>query len=166
MRSRTADADIFQASEKFLLFRSIQFLGRFFIFHEFLISFFVTDFACITNCHALVIYIDHSRTMDDSYVISALRALGDPTRFRVMCLLAKAKRGMAAGEISSTLQVRQNTLSSHMSIMARCGLLVVTRQGRNIIYTADTRTARDITTQLFISICDVPQIGAAKLMKE
>ena len=147
-------------------FEASNFLGDSLYSMSFSFPPFITDFACITNCHALVIYIDHSRTMDDSYVISALRALGDPTRFRVMCLLAKAKRGMAAGEISSTLQVRQNTLSSHVSVMARCGLLVVTRQGRNIIYTADTRTARDITMQLLIGICDVPQIGAAKLMKE
>ncbi len=119
----------------------------------------------ITNCHTLVIYIDYSRSMDELDVTSALRALGNPTRFRMMCFLAKTKRGVAAGEISNTLQVRQNTLSSHLAIMIRCDLLVATRQGRNIIYAADTRAVRHLATKLLIDLCDVPQISAAKLLK-
>jgi ArsR family transcriptional regulator, arsenate/arsenite/antimonite-responsive transcriptional repressor len=103
--------------------------------------------------------------MDESDAISALRALGSPTRFRIMCFLVKAKSGMAAGEISNALQVRQNTLSSHVSIMIRCGLLVATRRGRNIIYTADTRTARNLATKLLVNVCDVPQTEASRFLK-
>jgi DNA-binding transcriptional ArsR family regulator len=52
--------------------------------------------------------------MDELEVISALRALGEQKRWRVMRLLVSSEHGMAAGDIAEALQVRQNTLSSHM----------------------------------------------------
>ena len=77
--------------------------------------------------------------MDELEAISALRALGEPTRWKVMRLLASKQHGMAAGEIAEALQVRQNTLSSHIATLTRCGLIDGHRQGRQIVYAADFR---------------------------
>ena len=43
-------------------------------------------------------------------LISALRALGEQTRWKVMRLLVSKRHGMAAGDIAEALQVRQNTV--------------------------------------------------------
>ena len=56
--------------------------------------------------------------MDELEAISALRALGEPTRWKVMRLLASKQHGMAAGDIAEALQVRQNTLSSHIATLS------------------------------------------------
>lgn len=44
---------------------------------------------------------------------------------------------MLAGEISDMLDVRQNTMSANLSILAQSGLIRNARQGRSIRYFAD-----------------------------
>lgn len=113
-----------------------------------------------------VIHIDHSRYMDEQEAISALRALGEPTRWKVMRLLASRQHGMAAGDIAEALQVRQNTLSSHIAVLTRCGLLDGHRQGRQIVYVADSGHVRRLAAQLLIGLGEIPESTAAKLFKK
>ena len=117
------------------------------------------------NCHTAVIHIDYSRSMDELEAISALRALGEPTRWKVMRLLAGRQDGMAAGDIAEALQVRQNTLSSHIATLVRCGLIDGHRQGRQIIYAADSGNARRLAARVQVSLCDVSESAAAKFFK-
>ena len=103
--------------------------------------------------------------MDESEVISALRALGEQTRWRVMRLLMNSSHGMAAGDIAEALKVRQNTLSSHIAALARCGLIDGHRQGRNIVYSADSRNARRLAAQVLINLGDVTESAARKFFR-
>ncbi len=112
-----------------------------------------------------VIHIDHSRNMDEFETVSALRALGEQTRWRVMRLLASKGDGMAAGDIAEALQVRQNTLSSHIAVLTRCGLLDGHRQGRQIVYVADPGNVRRLAAELLLSLGEVPEGTARKLLK-
>ncbi len=112
-----------------------------------------------------VIHIDHSRYMDEQEAVSALRALGEQTRWRVMRLLVSKRHGMAAGDIAEALKVRQNTLSSHIAVLTRCGLLDGHRQGRQIVYVADSGIVRRLAEQLLIGIGEIPESTAAKLLK-
>jgi ArsR family transcriptional regulator, arsenate/arsenite/antimonite-responsive transcriptional repressor len=76
--------------------------------------------------------------MDKSEALTAFGALGQPTRLDVFRLLVKAGGvGMFAGEIGDTLDVRQNTMSANLSILAQSGLIRSERQGRSIRYFAD-----------------------------
>ena len=118
------------------------------------------------NCHTAVIHIDYSRNMDELEAISALRALGEPTRWKVMRLLASKPHGMAAGDIAEALQVRQNTLSSHIAALVRCGLVDGHRQGRQIVYSADSRNARRLAAHVLVSLGDVSESTASKLLRK
>ncbi len=82
--------------------------------------------------------------MDETGMVAALKALGQPTRLRMMRLLANSPRGLAAGEIASALGVRQNTLSSHIAILSGSGLIDGERKGRSIIYAMERQHARHI----------------------
>jgi DNA-binding transcriptional ArsR family regulator len=104
--------------------------------------------------------------MDELEVISALRALGEQTRWRAMCLLLKSGHGMAAGDIAGALKVRQNTLSSHIAALTRCGLINGHRQGRKIVYSADSRNAGRLVAQVLINLGDVSESTASKLFKK
>jgi len=46
------------------------------------------------------------------------------------------REGVPAGELARALGVPQNTLSAHLAILARAGLVVGERQSRSIIYRA------------------------------
>jgi len=76
--------------------------------------------------------------MDKTSTLRALAALGQETRLDVFRLLVRSGRqGLLAGEIGGALDVRQNTLSSHLAILAQAGLITSQREGRAIRYCAD-----------------------------
>jgi ArsR family transcriptional regulator, arsenate/arsenite/antimonite-responsive transcriptional repressor len=104
--------------------------------------------------------------MDEFETVSALRALGEPTRWKVMRLLVSKPHGMAAGDIAEALQVRQNTLSSHIAALTRCGLIDGHRQGRQIVYSADSGNARRLATRVLVSLGDVSESTASKLLRK
>ena len=67
--------------------------------------------------------------MESEDAILALAALAQPTRLDVFRLLVKREpEGMAAGDIAKALAVPQNTMSAHLAILSRAGL--VRRQTR------------------------------------
>ncbi len=118
------------------------------------------------NCHTAVIHIDYSRSMDELEAISALRALGEPTRWKVMRLLVSKRHGMAAGDIAEALKVRQNTLSPHIAALSRCGLIDGHRLGRQIVYAADSGNASRLAAHVLVSLGDVSESAAAKLLRK
>ncbi|MFZ5704594.1 MAG: ArsR/SmtB family transcription factor [Pseudomonadota bacterium] len=73
--------------------------------------------------------------METNQAVTALSALALETRLDIFRLLVRAEpAGLAAGEIARTLDVAPNTLSSHLAILTRAGLLQSERDGRSIIY--------------------------------
>ena len=62
--------------------------------------------------------------MESETVILALAALAQSTRLDVFRLLVKHEpEGLAAGDIARAIAVPQNTMSSHLSILSRAGLV-------------------------------------------
>jgi DNA-binding transcriptional ArsR family regulator len=75
--------------------------------------------------------------MESEAAILSFAALAQSTRLDVFRLLVKHEpEGLAAGEIARALSVPQNTMSSHLAILARAGLVVSEREGRSIVYRA------------------------------
>jgi len=62
--------------------------------------------------------------MEVPHALAALAALGQPTRLEIFRLLISAEPdGLPAGAIAETIGCPHNTLSSHLSIMARSALV-------------------------------------------
>ena len=73
--------------------------------------------------------------MDATSALSALSALGQPTRLDAFRLLARTGAdGLPAGEIADRLGVPQNTASTHLAQLTDAGLLRREREGRIIRY--------------------------------
>ena len=73
--------------------------------------------------------------MDDSNIIEALSALAQPSRLKAFRLLVeKEPEGIAAGELARIIGVPQNTMSTHLSILANAGLITSERLSRSIVY--------------------------------
>ena len=67
--------------------------------------------------------------------VAALAALGQGTRLELFQTLVNAgAEGLSAGAIAQQLDVRQNTLSGHLAILERAGMITHRRQGRSLIY--------------------------------
>jgi len=92
--------------------------------------------------------------MEKEDALNALAALGQETRLDVFRLLVKAgKEGMSAGAISDALNVRPNTLSTHLGALSRSALVRAERDGRSIHYSADLATMQHLVTYLLQDCC-------------
>jgi ArsR family transcriptional regulator, arsenate/arsenite/antimonite-responsive transcriptional repressor len=104
-----------------------------------------------------VVHIDKSGNMDamDSTVtIAALAALAQTTRLEAFRLLvSREPNGVAAGELARLLAIPQNTMSSHLNVLARAGLVRSERHSRSIIYRADLVRFRDVVLFLIQDCC-------------
>ena len=92
--------------------------------------------------------------MDAPRALAALAALGQPTRLEIFRLLiASEPDGLPAGAMAEKIGAPHNTLSSHLSIMARSGLVRGTRDGRSIVYRANVDAMRDLIEFLVNDCC-------------
>jgi DNA-binding transcriptional ArsR family regulator len=61
--------------------------------------------------------------------------------------------GIAAGVIAEKIGCPHNTLSSHLSVLARSGLVRGAREGRSIVYRADVEGIRRLVGFLVNDCC-------------
>lgn len=107
-----------------------------------------------SHCHGGDIQFDYSRIMDQNDALAALAALAQTTRLSVFRLLVTAGHdGIAAGEIADRLNVRPNTLSTHLRLLTHAGLVRPFRSGRVIRYTANYARMRDLMAFLIRDCC-------------
>lgn len=109
--------------------------------------------------------------MDMKQALSAFSSLSQPTRLDVFRLLVRiGNAGMHAGEISTALHVRQNTMSANLSILHAAGLIRSEREGRAIRYFADMDGIQGLLAFLMEDCCGgrpelcdpvIAQIGCA-----
>jgi DNA-binding transcriptional ArsR family regulator len=98
--------------------------------------------------------------MESDSAISALAALAQHTRLEVFRLLVRNEPdGLPAGEIAQQADVPQNTMSTHLAILARAGMVRSERKGRSIIYRADLDRLKALTLFLLKDCCG----GSAEL---
>ena len=92
--------------------------------------------------------------METDSTIAALGALSQATRLSTFRLLVKHEPvGLAAGEVARELGVPMNTLSTHLAILQRAGLISSERQSRSIIYRANLETLREMVLFLLKDCC-------------
>lgn len=93
--------------------------------------------------------------MSAPHALAALAALGQPKRLEVFRVLLRSEpQGLPAGDIARAVGTAHNTLSSHLSILARAGLVRGTRDGRSIVYRADIAGMRRLIGFLINDCCD------------
>lgn len=93
--------------------------------------------------------------LSEAHAISALAALAQPTRLAIFRLLVKHEPvGITAGVIAETVGAPHNTLSSHLAILVRAGLLRSSREGRTIIYRSDVKGMQSLIAFLIDDCCN------------
>jgi DNA-binding transcriptional ArsR family regulator len=89
------------------------------------------------------------------HALAALAALGQPTRLAIFRLLVrKEPTGLSAGALAEAVGCPHNTLSTHVAILARAGLVNGTRESRTIIYRANAAGTRALIAFLVTDCCD------------
>lgn len=86
--------------------------------------------------------------------IEVMSALAQPTRFEVFTHLARARPdGLAAGALAERVGTPASTMSVHLTILSRAGLISSNKVGRSVIYTAEPASVRDLALFLMNDCC-------------
>lgn len=86
--------------------------------------------------------------------IETLAALAQSTRLETFRLLvSREPAGIPAGELARLMAVPQNTMSAHLAVLSRAGLIDGERQSRSIIYRADLARLREMILFLLKDCC-------------
>ena len=92
--------------------------------------------------------------METEPAILALAALAQSTRLEAFRLLVRHEPGgLPAGEIANHLAIPANTLSSHLGVLSRAGLIKSERRSRSIIYRADLDRLQALVLFLLKDCC-------------
>ena len=99
-------------------------------------------------------------TVDDSALDRALHAIADPTRRRILRALKDGPDApqpgkmvgpdacLCAGEIEERVQLSQPTISHHMAILTRAGLVEAKKQGQWRWYRRNEKAIRKVVKTL------------------
>jgi ArsR family transcriptional regulator len=87
-------------------------------------------------------HVDISRQMDETAAINALTALAQPTRMSVFRNLVRLYPGAP-----------HNTMSTHLAILKRAGLIAVRKESRSMLCRADIDGLRGLMTFLARDCC-------------
>ncbi len=92
--------------------------------------------------------------MESNDAITILSALAQTTRLDTFRLLVNREPdGVPAGELAHLIDVPQNTMSAHLTVLAHAGLVAGERQSRSIIYRASLERLRELTLFLVKDCC-------------
>ena len=92
--------------------------------------------------------------METDQAVLVFSALSQPTRLEVFRLLIENEpEGLAAGEVARRMAVPHNTMSTHLAILTRAGLITAERQSRSIVYRARLDAVRELAGYLVQDCC-------------
>jgi ArsR family transcriptional regulator len=74
--------------------------------------------------------------LDDAAILRALKALADPTRFRIVEEVARSGE-LSCGQVVERCEMAQPTISHHMKILNDAGLLITRSEGKHHFVTVN-----------------------------
>ncbi len=80
-----------------------------------------------------------------------LRSLGNRHRLLILCQLTEGERSV--GDLAEFLNLRDSTVSQHLSLLRREGLVRARRDGQTIWYSIASAPARRVLETLFAIFC-------------
>jgi DNA-binding transcriptional ArsR family regulator len=102
--------------------------------------------------------IRNSMTSSPPALDHALHAIADPTRRRILAALKQrapsnsaliaSKNGLCAGDIEERVRLSQPTISHHMAILTKAGLVEAVKQGQWRWYRRNEKALRRLVKSL------------------
>ncbi len=80
-----------------------------------------------------------------------LKSLGNRHRLLILCQLLDGEKSV--GELANFLGIRDSTVSQHLQLLRKDGLVKTRREGQTIWYTLGSTQARKVLRTLFEIYC-------------
>jgi DNA-binding transcriptional ArsR family regulator len=93
-----------------------------------------------------------------------LKALANRHRLIIICQLTEKERSV--GELAALLKVRDSTVSQHLALLRKDGLVTARRDGQTIWYSIGSPEARELVRTLYRVYCAPAPAGAPQLRRK
>jgi DNA-binding transcriptional ArsR family regulator len=90
-----------------------------------------------------------------------LKALSNRHRLLIICQLIDGERSV--GELAAFLNLRDSTVSQHLALLRKDGLVSARRDGQTIYYSIASDPAREVLKTLYQVFCAPQKTGKRKL---
>jgi ArsR family transcriptional regulator, virulence genes transcriptional regulator len=80
-----------------------------------------------------------------------LKALANQHRLIIVCQLTEKERSV--GELAALLKIRDSTVSQHLALLRKDGLVTARRDGQTIWYSIGSPQARELVRTLYRVYC-------------
>lgn len=81
-----------------------------------------------------------------------LKCVANPHRLIILCTLIDGE--LSVGELNNRMDVTQSTLSQHLAILRRSGLVRTRREGQTIYYSLQDREVQSLMGYLYNIYCE------------
>ena len=88
-----------------------------------------------------------------------LKALASPNRLMLLCQLINGERSV--GDLASSLDLRPSTVSQHLALLRKDGLVATRRDGQTIYYSIASESAGAVMETLYRIYCEPLHRSAA-----
>lgn len=103
--------------------------------------------------------------MDQTKAIDAFAALAQESRLAIYRLLVREEpNALRVSDISKRLEIVPSTLSGHLAVLRRAGLLKSARQQREIHYSANIGTMNDLVSFMLKDCCEGQVENCAEIL--
>ena len=92
--------------------------------------------------------------------VDLLKALGNRHRLLIICQLIHGERSV--GDLAGFLRLRDSTVSQHLALLRKDGLVSARRDAQSIHYSIASDPAREILTTLYRAYCPSQKALKAK----
>jgi DNA-binding transcriptional ArsR family regulator len=80
-----------------------------------------------------------------------LKALANPHRLLLVCQMVERERSV--GELAAELKLRDSTVSQHLALLRKDGLVIARREGQTMWYSIANSAAKEIVEILYRTYC-------------
>ncbi len=92
-------------------------------------------------------------TQHASAAAQLLKALANPYRLQILCILGESE--LSVGDLNKSLELSQSALSQHLAKLRSDNLVVTRREAQTIYYSVSPGPAQDIIILLQQHFCPV-----------
>jgi len=93
--------------------------------------------------------------LSEKQLVDALKAIADPTRLKILHILKQKgccsigkPTGMCACDIEEQIKLSQPTISHHMSVLSKAGLVQARKQGLWMWYRRNEKSLKELASAI------------------
>jgi DNA-binding transcriptional ArsR family regulator len=84
-------------------------------------------------------------------VTDLLKAMANPSRLMILCLLAEGEKPV--GEMERVVGLSQSALSQHLAVLRKKGIVATRREAQSIFYSLASKEVEEIMASLYRVFC-------------